>query len=666
MSKRNPLFKPPSLAQYFETPDDFVGCFGWICGYSADEGFLDDVAERFTRCTHAQRAYEGRIALALMLDPSNSQIKPTAVPGVLHLPIRGERPFRLLHAKVAILGFRHLLDGKQWRLRLIVSTGNWTRQTLEESLDLVWCVNLSNRELKSPDDTVARMCADFKAAWTMFRWLRSIFDTRALDSRPSGRTESESRITSRQFESWIERANRAAKKAVPHFFDNRDDSLLAQLPDMVRKHSSSSPRNYLAMGSGFFESPKKDDNPPPVLRSIVNRLQDAHMLTKHVTIDVFVNPEACQAVANSVRALHMMGWAVREPRPPDYLASGSRPRLLHAKFIFSAHERDNSAFCNSAWLYLGSGNLTGPGFANCMSPQGGNLEAGVVFAPEQLRWCDGAGVSDEAVVTNRLPLQWDTQFDPDTAPLKVGDDMPDPAEQFRAAPIPYLIWEADGDSGWLTTREVASVPFVVLDADSQVCYYDDYKGFHWLGAKPRQVQVRWGQGEQWRAWIPIIDEFGRVAATVLPRIDLDEAWSQLANFPMPPADEELRPDGDDEPGSSRDGPNVSASKTAAYPVRQMMQLIENIAAKQTVVSKTDWATWCTRLEQCLIQAAGSKALAEFRQLEINPLSPLRHTPFRPVFAESDDSNEGRRYKETLDRIEEAWNVTALAKIGGVE
>src|ERR1039458_1019894 len=136
MSKRDPIFKPFSLAQHFEAPDDFIGCFGWVCGYSADSGFLDDAAERFTRRTHAQRAYEGRIAIAMMLDPGNPQITLEEVPGVMHLPMNGVPPFRLLHAKLALLGFRHTSDARQWRLRLIVSTGNWTRQTLEDSLDL--------------------------------------------------------------------------------------------------------------------------------------------------------------------------------------------------------------------------------------------------------------------------------------------------------------------------------------------------------------------------------------------------------------------------------------------------------------------------------------------------------------------------------------------------
>lgn len=59
---------------------------------------------------------------------------------------------------------------------------------------------------------------------------------------------------------------------------------------------------------------------------------------------------------------------------------GAFPRSLHAKFIFSANwAKKKSNKCSSPWVYLGSGNLTKPGFMN-KAGSVGNLEAGVVFA----------------------------------------------------------------------------------------------------------------------------------------------------------------------------------------------------------------------------------------------------------------------------------------------
>jgi len=658
MSKRDPIFKPMSLAQHFEAPDDFRGSFGWLCGYSADSGFLNDAAERFTRRTHAQRAYEGRIAMALMLDPSNPQITPAEVPGVMHLPINGVPPFRLLHAKLALLGFRHTSDAQQWRLRLIVSTGNWTRQTLEESLDLAWRIDLSDQDLKSEDNLVPQVFADLGAAWGMLKWLRGHFDGRVLSARSPGHRDFEPEPAT--FEKWIAKAIKLGIGIPPRFFDNRGTSLLAQLPELVRKHTSQSARNYLGMGSGFYES--SDSNKiPSVLKNIVDKLQEAELLTRRPDIDIFVNPKACQAVANSVPSFNDAGWMVREAGQPECFKA---PRSLHAKFIFSANHRENSDLCNRAWLYLGSGNLTGPGFTNVMASQSGNLEAGVVFTPPSLRWSPAKGVPPETVLTNLLPLQWETDFSQTPGLLAAGSDMPDPEVQYSAAPVAYFFWIFEQDISWLRTGEEITESFELLDGDGAPCLRDPIKGFPWRGPRPQLVQLRWCvDGQELRTWVPVIDEFGRIAATILPCIDIEEAWNQLANFPMPPDDEELLADADPKLSDDAAPETPGASLEARYPVRQMMQLVENIAAKQTSVSKADWVTWCTRLEQCLIQAAGSNVLEEFLKLNLNPLSPLWHCPFRPAFASTGETAEGLRYESVLKRVETAWNVDGLTRFG---
>lgn len=659
MRKSEPTFKPLSLAQHFEAPDDFTGCFGWICGYSADTGFLDDAVERFTRRMHAQRAYEGRVAIALILDPSNPQITPKEVPGVMHLPLRDAPPFRLLHAKLALLGFRHASDARRWRVRLIVSTGNWTRQTLEGSLDLAWRIDLGDQDLKSQDPVVAQKGADLGAAWGMIDWLRAHFDLRVLNARVPDRQDLESEATT--VERWIVRATKIGAGHAPRFFDNREASLLSRLPDLVRTHASLSARNYLGMGSGYYESPDSENKIPPVLKRIVDTLQEAHLITRKPEIDVFVNPNACQAVAGSVASFTKAGWTVREAGQPECFKAR---RSLHAKFIFSATYRDNSEFCNSSWLYLGSGNLTGPGFVNPMAPQTGNLEVGVVVTPESLRWRSAKGVPPESVVTNLLPLQWDTDFTNESGSLAPGSDMPDPEVLYSAAPVAYFFWIAEEDVRWLRTPEGISELFDLLDDAGGVCHQDLTRGFPWQGSRPRQVQVRWCVGgQERRAWVPVIDEFGRIAATILPRIDIDEAWNQLADFPMPPDEVELLGDAEAEPANDASNVSTGGAFPASYPVRQMMQLVENIAAKQTSVAKVDWVTWCTRLEQCLVQAAGSTVLEEFVKININPLSPLWHPSFRPNFAMTDGTAEGLRYEGVLRRVEAAWNVAGLTGLG---
>ena len=95
----------------------------------------------------------------------------------------------------------------------------------------------------------------------------------------------------------------------------------------------------------------------------------------------------------------------------------------------------------------------------------------------------------------------------------------------------------------------------------------------------------------------------------------------------------------------------------------MMQLIENVAAKQIAVPQADWHVWCVRLEQSLVQAAGSQTIKAFLQWGINPLSPLRYKPFRPDFADKSEQTEGQLYEQVLDRVEAAWNVVNLSDMG---
>lgn len=666
MARNEIAFKPPSLAHLFEAPEEYCGEFGWLCGYSADARFLNDAIERFVQQTLHQRSHVGRIALALLIDPGNLQISPIEVPGVIHLPINiDKKPFNLLHAKVAVLGFRHTKDSQRWRVRLIVSTGNWTRETLEETLDLAWSIDISSNELIRPGEHVRKACADLKYAWDMLRWLRQSFDCRVLDAVPTGRQDTESFRNRLSLEEWMDRVTSTAGNDPERFIDNRSSSLLDQILSVLKSSGKAVSRNYLGLGSGFYESSQTADKAPPVLEGIIRRLKDDRLISNNPEVDIFVNPLSCQAVASSWQSITRTGWTIREAGQPKYF-DGS-PRALHAKFIFSANYRSNSSSCNSSWLYLGSGNLTKPGFMSRMSSTVGNLEAGVVLSPEDLLWWAERGASQHRIVTNVLPMQWDSEIDSPTA-LQRGADMPERSILFRAPPISCLAWKNDQGVGRLGLLETASQPFDVLDGAGKKCRAEQDGSFIWAGDRPRQIEILWPpETGDCRAFVPVIDEYGRVAATALSRIDIDEAWWRLADFPMPPDEEALAPPEENdalERGNDRAAAGVKAD--AAYPARRMMQLVENIAAKQISVSQADWRMWCTRLEQCLCQVAENPAVKSFQDMGINPISPLWYAPFRPSFAERTDQREGAEYEDVLKRVENTWNVAALTDMGKIK
>lgn len=662
-SRKLPRPQPLSLVQHFSAPDDYRGVFGWLCGYSADAAFLNQAAERFTSESSAQRAARGSAAIALLLDPSQPAISIVDAPGIVHLAFRrgAVPPFRLLHAKVALLGFRHTKDAGRWRIRLIVSTGNWTRQTLEESLDLAWRIDICAEDLEEADDVdLTLRCTDVAAAWSMFKFLQEWFDLRILNASNGG-GEGESTAAQASLVEWIEQCRQGAD-GESRFIDNRKQSLLARLPEAIALHAGEVKRNYLGMGSGFFEGQLVGGSSevPAVLDRIARALIGHKLQTQTAEVDIFVNPAACQAVAQALPAIIDRNWSVRPASPMTHLF-GAVPRNLHAKFLFGAKQHGGSDACIAPWVYLGSGNLTGPGFVNAMSTHGGNLEAGVIFDPGSLYWTDSHGAEHD--VTRLLPLQWAKAVET-AADLQSGDKMPQLDSRYLSAPIAWFSWRTEGEDQWLVPDSPMGDGWSVINADGSPCVSSE-DGVEWMGPQPRQVQLEWtdSAGEH-VALVPVLDEFGRLAATPLRALAIEEIWSELASFPLAPPDD----DGDDGGNASSDptspAQNRRAPLTAAYPIRQMMELIEQIAQRQTAVPAADWSAWCARLEQTLSRAAESPVVSYFHSLALNPLSALRHAPFRPSYAEDGSSEAGRRYETVIDRLETQWDTARLGTLGG--
>lgn len=647
-----------SLTQHFSPVPGFIGEFGWICGYSADVKFVDMASERFMGQIAARRARSGCLRLGLLLDPGNPQLPVTEVPGAMHFPVRdGKLPFRLLHAKVAVLGFRSLEEPERFQLRLLVSTGNWTRATLEDNLDLIWRVDVDSDDLDLANAEMKRRCADLVGAWDMMVWLRRFFDTSLLTAVPEGLADTETSLALSRFENWLSEVRKRAGGS-PRFIDNRQMGLLANLQSKLEIAERSSARNYLAMGSGFYEEGTSGQL-PSVPRSIIESLEKSGLLTKTAEVDIYVNPGACQAIADGIGQIAAKGWTVRPP-PAEH-----RNRFMHAKFLFSARAMDSSDRCASAWSYLGSGNLTGPGFIQPASANGGNLEAGVFQEHTDLYW-SGRQVEPLQVVGNLLPIHEEEKLSAVSA-LGRGEGMSPREPQFVALPFTFFLWaSAPIDGGWLYTASKSSVAFQVHDRHAVVRPGDANGRIRWHGQRPQQVTLTWERsGRACQAQIPVIDEFGRVAGGAVSDLGLEEAVWELEGFPAPTDVEDDDVDDDDTAAPPVDlhdeasYPNAPMPGNGRYPIRQMMKLIEQIAEKQCSMAQVDWAAWCHRLEQVLARVRSSESLAEFLKLRINPLSALYQPAFRPSYAEEATSDEGERYEAALQRIEQAWEVIGL-------
>jgi hypothetical protein len=397
----------------------------------------------------------------------NPPISLIDAPGVAHVLFRSQKkPFALLHAKIALLGFRHNDKPDKWAVRLIVSTGNWTTQTLEESLDLAWCIDIYSDEVQGSEEEVSLRSADINAARSLLIMLMNHYDLDILEISDHGHL-SDTADARRLLDAWLDQCAKNTQGTTPRFFDTQRESLLKQLPGKIKKHAAISRRNYLAMGSGFYESAltqSKGANVPKVLEDIVTLLTDEGLLTNTPQIDVFVNPAACQVIAQSVSALTNKGYVVRPAGQPKALFGERQQRTLHAKFLFGANYRDDSNNCSSPWIYLGSGNLTGPGFIHNMHPKKGNLEAGVVFSPSSLQWNKQGDGWQEMIVTTLLPIQWNEEIQSDNV-LAAGGDMPERTDQYLAPPIAWLEWYGEGSSGEIRVPDNNTYGFDILDLE---------------------------------------------------------------------------------------------------------------------------------------------------------------------------------------------------------
>lgn len=647
---------PGALDAVFEPPSRLRARFGWVCGMTADGPFVERALDRFSRQSTAQRMLAGRIYLGLLLDPSNPQIPPLSAPGALHLAARIQPlPFRLLHAKVALLGFDDE-ESKQWCVRLVVSTGNWTTQTLDRSLDLLWVVDLHSGHPSGPERRQTE--ADVKAAAAFLSRLRERFVTDALhiEEGPQARATS---VNIAMLDAWID--SLSPGDVAPRFIHNEDEPLIDLLPQAALRVGGSTRRNYLVLGSGFYGTGGSPNALPDVPARIVRTLTapEGGMLTLQPSVDVVVNPSACQGVATAAAAIAATkGWRVIAPRDPHGDTGGVR--FLHAKFIFAANWSEGGR-ATSPWLYLGSGNLTEAGFLRKALPEGrakvssGNLEAGVVFAPEVVPWKE---------ISRFLP------FDPDAKDLSSvpqaltsGAEAPERPPCFVAPPFAFLLHDIEG-----TLRPSVTAPHAtLLWPVGQRTNADEDGNYPCPSAPPPQVEVAWHtDGSELRAVVPIVDREGRIAGSVRGPLTFEALAEELGSFPDQPDVEATSVDTSDEELTNGNTPENGARADSVSPLRDVMLALELIAARQTRIHEPQWEAWVARLEQALVRMKDQPMVDAVQKLGVNPLSALRLPAFRPPFCEGPISPQDPLYEHALLRIERAWGVCNLSPLTNME
>lgn len=590
-----------TLITLFMPPKDCFGDFGFFCGFTATPKVMGQLRRSFT-------GEMARPVLAAFIHPTINAISD--IPGLAWMWMRlQDRGYNLLHAKVALLGFRKR-DDDGYVIRLAVSTGNWTQEPLTDSIDLFWSIDLQTAAPADQD------IADIQAAWDMFEWLRQRADCTLIEREydgilPYARLEDEIR-------------HLPASKLQPRFIDSRSQALLPQVVDRLGIGKKA---DRLILGSGYFEA--EGDGGAGLPERFREKLVEEKLLKKSATLDLFLNPLSCQGLAMRGPALTEAGWNLRRPISAMHGEEGR----LHAKFVMLGAGQDEAV----GRVYLGSGNLSRNGFEKAASA-GGNLEAGVVVdLPKGLKWRSRKN-SNHGFAT-LLPIQFNETVAP--SKLQSGSGFVPPEEPETLPPLSWLIWKDD------TLCAPGGIVLDVIGPDGASCPTPCI----WPAPAPAVVTLTHGG---WR--VPVIAE----GVLVVPRpseLTVEDVLAGLQAFPEPlDADQ---PDDGPEGGE----PMVEASDTpelppATYAIRRMMSLLVRLGETQARLDPRDWQRWCRELRHILrgICKQEQPMISFFHDAKANPLLALMDPRMCP------EDVDLSLLEQSLKAVAREWKIDGLPSL----
>jgi len=610
-----------SLLDLLIPPEGYFGDFGMLCGFTATRTVLQQIKAKFSGET-------SRPVLAAFIHPTVNAISDVAgLTWIWMNPKQNERGYALLHAKVALLGFRQSdVDG--YILRLVVSTGNWTEDPLTNSIDLYWSIDLDAQDLMACEQE----CVDVYAAWNLFEWLRhpKRSDTRLLKLEYDGNLP-DARLK-KKIDIIAKIANQSSVKA--RFMDSRKEGLMDQVSERMMQIKPRTKADKLIIGSGFFESGEglsADSCVPELLKNELGK-----KLNTSAVCEIVFNPAACQGIAKSdfFEKLKAKKWNFKAP----YSQHHNPGAKLHAKFVLLASGVKAKDECKGL-LYLGSGNMTRQGFVNAAGGNG-NIEAGVVFEiPHSLIW--GKSSKEKRSICELLPLSGEKVSG--ASCLEAGQDFQQPIEPDSNPTVTHVIW-ADGQ---LMDPQ---------DSTSETCIYGQDN-------QPTQLPCSWPENPpltvrlvngNWQ--IPVIVN-GVFVRPVPKELTIEDILAGLAGFPEP-AEQDGEKDDDPENGVNHHCTAQSQTPESQYAIRRMMQLLVALTQVQVKVAANDWPRWCRELEEnlCALAKYEKPMIDFFREAGVNPLHALLDERMR-------QKGIGVNAMQTvLERVSFIWGVSGLPSL----
>lgn len=636
------------LETLFSPPPNQFGTHMLVCGLSADTETLERIASTFTGEHAVERAANGLPRALLMLDASAPRLGALAVPGMLQLvPCAVQRwstQTTLMHAKVALLGFADVRFGAPTTFRLLVSTGNWTRESWgsDAQIDMFWSTEYRIDPASARDEAFA----DVAAALVFFERLMSGLYTQSsafLASQP---------LALGWLDTWKAMLHQGRRSKASRFIHSLDAPLFAQIKQRFTPEGVST----MVVGSGFWEQADSASTGKP---EVLERLDELAVRGERYLV---ANPQQAGALApwtaanpKAVRNGKIGGWTLCAPFDP--LQKGRHPgrKFLHAKYIAGlarvAPMQDDKG--TLTFLYLGSGNLSRAGLLSraalgigrAARQRAGNIEAGVLLTDRQ-----------------EVKQVWRV--------LACGDVLPEDAIRHMAqgtgepilvprVPPPVLFARVEGNALTLVRSDDPPADLEVqLDASSawlEVAAGDDAVTL--TQAVPPFVRVRLAGTADAREIheIPVFSEDGICCRQPPNALKIDDVLEALLAFPAAPP---CPPD--PEPLNSAALPAATVSSAASrYPLKTMASLIEVIGQRNALVEKEQFLVWLSQLRYLMLEQIAAADRDAIRRARINLFPALCQPGFVPPWLHASPQLE-LAYRNLVRDIEDAWTVSGAA------
>lgn len=624
-----------SLVDAFDPPSGQVGVSAIFVTMTADTRVLNEALAVFTGASGRAREADGRCIAYLLRDPGrrdpgSAGIRPDEVPGLFEMTPRGTVDGRLLHAKLALLGFADAADVAPKHLRLVVSTGNFTTDSVKQRLELLFVTEspvgrAGDKEALTDIAMAAAFIEDLAAE--RFQLPRKAEGHRET---PLGAWDTLLRVA----------RNHPGKGTKARFIHSLKEPLLGQIGKRFAA-AGGPPRNFLLCGSGFFEQSIVDDG-----ASVLAALADLPGLSPRAERMVLVDPPQAAQVHGARDALARIGFRGLY-RATDSTRTGRR---LHAKFVIAGTQEDRREGLRIARsvMYLGSGNLTLRGLK--LGPDsGGNVECGVVFHPDAK--IPEEVLRDHLFFDRNSPFVGEVSGVPEAEPEAL-------ASEPTICPVLFVNATQDGRLAIEWTAEAQGTVELVFADDHVVLVRAGEPsvelpvGFEGQGS----LVVRWRDASQHEHQIPVISPDGLYAWRPVAIRRFEDLLQALRT----PSYRALVEDADDEPeeeASERPtkGPNPDhpPGVERRYPMMELAQLVEAWGRRVQAVEPHGVRAALYELELLAATPVPEGIRQAWRGM---PVSLREHLLSGALAPEPMTPDLEERYRRAVDLLIERWGL----------